>query len=202
MAHSVERSDDGLPAPSDGSLLRRYRDGSEDAATQLYLRYAQRLRGLAQAQLSPALARQVDVDDLVQSVFGSFFGRARCGYYDAPVGDELWGLFLVSALNKIRNRAAFHHAARRDARRTTLDGNADHYPDPAADDAHTLLRLAVDEALGRLPPAQRVMVQLRIEGYEVAEIAQHTGRSRRTVERLLQEARARLARLLHEGLPT
>src|SRR5207302_2513111 len=46
--------------PSDHSLLARFRRGSQDAATQLYLRYAQRLRGLARAQLSPALARRVD----------------------------------------------------------------------------------------------------------------------------------------------
>lgn len=200
MAHG-DRSDNGPPpaGPSDSSLLRRYRDGSEEAATQLYLRYAHRLRGLARAQMSPELARQVDVDDLVQSIFGSFFRRARRGYYDVPAGGELWRLFLVSALNKIRGQAAFHHAARRDARRTTLDGDLDRRPAPGADDAHALLRLAVDEALGRLPPAQQTMVRLRVEGHEVAEIAQQTGRSRRTVERLLQEARARLAGLLQEG---
>ena len=55
----------GAGTPSDHSLLRRYRRGSEDAATQLYLRYAQRLRGLARAQLSPALAPRVDLDDIV-----------------------------------------------------------------------------------------------------------------------------------------
>ena len=47
------------PEPSDHSLLRRFRHGSQDAATQLYLRYAQRLRALAQAQCSAELARRV-----------------------------------------------------------------------------------------------------------------------------------------------
>jgi DNA-directed RNA polymerase specialized sigma24 family protein len=37
------------------------------------------------------------------------------------------------------------------------------------------------------------MVLLRIEGYEVAEIADRTARSRRSVERVLQEFRRRLA---------
>src|SRR2546430_6231837 len=53
---------------SDHSLLQRYRRGSEDAATQLYLRYVHRLGQPAQA---------VDIDDLVQTVFGSFFRRSE-----------------------------------------------------------------------------------------------------------------------------
>ena len=56
--------------------------------------------------------------------------------------------------------------------------------------------MVVDEALERLPPLQREMVQLRIEGYEVAEIADKTGRSKRTVERLLQKSREKLGDLL------
>ena len=66
--------------PTDHSLLRRFRGGSEDAATQLYLRYAHRLRALARAKCAPDLAQRLDVEDIVQSVFGSFFreiGRAH-----------------------------------------------------------------------------------------------------------------------------
>ena len=110
---------EATPVPSDHSLLQRYRLGSQDAATELYLRYAHRLRALARAQISPGLAHWVDLEDVVQSVFGSFFRRAADGYYDVPVGEELWRLFLVIALNKIRRQGAYHHAARRDVRRDT-----------------------------------------------------------------------------------
>jgi RNA polymerase sigma-70 factor (ECF subfamily) len=182
-------------SPSDHSLLERYRRGSQDAATELYLRYADRLRALARGQLSPALARRLDLDDIVQSVFGSFFRRAGSGYYDVPVGEELWRLFLVIALHKIRNQGAYHRAARRDVRR---EGGGDAH-DPALalaaqgdEAAYAFLQLVIDEALGRLPAQHRQMVELRIEGHEVAEIARRSGRSKRTVERILQEARARL----------
>jgi DNA-directed RNA polymerase specialized sigma24 family protein len=47
-----------------------------------------------------------------------------------------------------------------------------------------------------LTPVQRDMVRLRIEGHEVAEIATLTKRSKRTVERLLQDFRTRLANIL------
>ncbi len=182
--------------PSDHTLLERYRRGSDDAATQLYLRYARRLYGLAQAQLGPGLRHCVDVDELVQSVFGSFFRRAARGYYDVPAGEELWRLFLVLALHKIRNQAAYHHAAKRDVRRT--EPALVERGDDGDDAAYVFLQLAVAEALERLPALQRQLVEMRIEGCEVTDMAQKTGRSRRTVERLLQEARQRLSELLGE----
>src|SRR3954454_15874075 len=110
MAEQGSEAPTGQQGPaSDGSLLERFRRGSQDAATQLYLRYAERLRGLARAQISPLLARRIALDDVVQSVFGSFFRRAAEGFYDVPAGEELWRLFLVLALNKIRGLASYHH---------------------------------------------------------------------------------------------
>src|SRR5204862_1588992 len=50
-------------AATDASLLRRYRRGEDDAATELYVRYAERLRALAAAQASPDLQRRIDPDD-------------------------------------------------------------------------------------------------------------------------------------------
>ncbi len=186
--------------PSDRSLLQRFRRGSQDAATQLYLRYAARLRALAQTHCSPDLAPRVDVDDIVQSVFGSFFRGASQGYYDVPAGEELWRLFLVIALNKIRAKGAFHRAAKRDVRLTAgsewLDRSEAAHPHDEA--AYQHLHLVIEEALDRLPPEFKEMVELRIEGYEVVEIARKTGRSKRTVERILQEARRQLGDFLHE----
>lgn len=183
---------------SDHSLMGRLRHGSEDAATQLYLRYAHRLRALARAKSSPDLARQVDADEIVQSVFGSFFRGASNGFYDVPVGEELWKLFLVIALNKIRAKGAYHRAAKRDMRMTEAWAHLESEPEGRNSASLDFLRLTVAEALQQLPPQHRQMVTLRIEGYEVEEIAQHVGRSKRTVERILQEGRARLAGILSE----
>src|SRR3954466_1386611 len=109
---------DATTAPSDRSLLRRLRGGSEDAATQLYRRYAHRLRALARANTSAHLARRVDAEDIVQSVFRIFFTAASQGLYDVPAGEDLWKLLLVIALNKIRTEGDFHQAAKRDVRTT------------------------------------------------------------------------------------
>lgn len=204
MSHAEEGTEGPIPSgaePSDHSLLRRFRRGSQDAATQLYLRYAHRLRALAQVQCSPDLVPRVEVDDLVQSIFSSFFRRASTGYYDVPVGEELWRLFLVIALNKIRAKGAFHRAAKRDVRRTRSGEAFEQAMALAATDdvaAYSLLELTIDEALQRLPAEHKQMIELRIAGHGVAEIARQTGRSKRTVERILQEARKQLAELLDE----
>jgi RNA polymerase sigma-70 factor (ECF subfamily) len=141
----------------------------------------------------------VDVEDIVQSVFGSFFRGANQGYYDVPAGDDLWKLFLVIALNKIRAKGAFHRAAKRDVRRTTGGDEVVQALEVAgtqADTEYVFLQLVIDDALEQLPAQHKAMVELRIQGYEVAEIAQQTGRSKRTVERILQEARRKLDDLL------
>lgn len=141
------------------------------------------------------------VEDIVQSVFGSFFRRVRQGYYDIPDQDELWKLLLVIALHKVRGKATYHHAAKRNAHRTIggvearrrLEGEAN-----SGASAFAHLELVFEEILERLPPESRGMVTLRIEGCEVAEVARLTGRSRRSVERILQETRSTLSDLLQK----
>ena len=97
--------------------------------------------------------------------------------------------------------AAYQRAAKRDVRRTAKAGPDE---DPLAavadrdDTAAAALRLHVAEALEQLPADYQRVVELRMEGYEVAEIARAVGRSKRTVERLLQEARGVLRSALSE----
>jgi DNA-directed RNA polymerase specialized sigma24 family protein len=191
------------PAPaSDRSLLRRLRHGHSDASTELYLRYAERLLALAAAQSSPDLATRVDPEDIVQSVFRTFFRRASLGEYEVPDGEELWKLFLVIALNKVRKTGAFHRAAKRDVRKTQGGEAFDRaVASRGAGDATALdlLRLLIEELLQDLTAAHRTMIELRIEGYEVNEIAAAVRRSKRSVERVLQDFRSRLDAMVKEG---
>jgi RNA polymerase sigma-70 factor (ECF subfamily) len=179
----------------------RLRAGSEDAATQIYLRYAERLAALARAHCSPDLRQRLEADDIVQEVFAIFFRRVKSGRYDVPAGQELWRLLLVIALNKIRAQGNYHRAARRDVRLTAGQQVLEKGGLCGADTEPTLLlELTINEALQSLPPELREVILLRIEGYEVAEIAARVGRSKRTVERVLQGFRSRLAAALEEAL--
>jgi RNA polymerase sigma-70 factor (ECF subfamily) len=192
---------DSATAPSDHSLLRRMRAGQADAATHIYLRYAARLLTLAQRQCGADLASRVDPEDIVQSVFRTFFRRAVRGHYDVPEGEVLWKLFLVIALNKVRRLGEHHRAARRDVRLTASGNRFDQALEstPARDElALTTLRLVVDEILEALPESQRAIIELRIEGHAVEEIANQTGRAKRSVERALQEFRCKLSAVIDE----
>ena len=191
-------SDQG-DAISDRSLLRRFQRGQADASTALYLRYVERLQALAAAQSSPALARRVDAEEIVQSVFRTFFRRASLGHYAVPDGEEIWKLLLVIALNKVRATGAFHLAAKRDVRKTAGGEaferavEAGSGPDEIA---LTTLRIVVEDLLKELPETHRRMIEMRIEGYEVSEVSDAVRRSKRSVERVLQDFRQRLDSLI------
>lgn len=194
---------DADPTPTDetltdGSLVRRLRRGNEDAATRLYLKYARRLMTVAREKSSADLKVRVDAEEIVQSVFRTFFRRAADGCYDVPPGDDLWKLLLVIALNKVRKAGEFHRAAKRDVR-ITRSGHNDDWPQCGSDElAYVQLALVVEELLKTLSPLHRTMMEMRIEGFEVAEIAKRSNRSKRTVERVLQDCKNRLDAWLHE----
>jgi RNA polymerase sigma-70 factor, ECF subfamily len=182
---------------SDESLLRRFRSGDEDAAARLYHRYAHRLRAVVKARTSAALAARLDAEDIVQSVFRSFFRCAVGDVYQVPDGGDLWKLLLTIALNKVRAQGIFHHAAKRDvdATRSLSAQNSDLAIQSREDSENIELQMALDDALARLPEAQRAMVELRLHGHEVEAIARQLGRSKRTVERNLQRALSQLSAL-------
>ncbi|MCI0700906.1 MAG: sigma-70 family RNA polymerase sigma factor [Planctomycetia bacterium] len=180
---------------TDESLLRQYQSGDEAAATNLYLRYAHRLRALARQYCTPNFSSRFDPDDVVQSVFRAFFLGARRQVYQVPPQGELWGLLMVLAINKVRTLVGFHQAEKRAVSQTTSIPDLDSHPATATDDsAAAFLRMVMEEQMAALPESNRVIIKLRTEGYEVGEIARQTGRSRRTVERVLQDFRARLNR--------
>jgi RNA polymerase sigma-70 factor (ECF subfamily) len=188
-------------AASDRSLILRVRMGQSDAPTQLYLRYAERLHALASKQSSPELARRVEPEDIVQSVFRTFFRRVAEGQYDVPEGEEIWKLLLVIALNKVRAAAIHHRAAKRDVRQTAGGEAIEDAVGPGSGQgevALTVLRLTIEEAMAGLPESHRRMIELRVEGHEIAEIAAAVGRSKRSVERVLQDFRKRLDGLIRE----
>ena len=129
------------------------------------------------------------------------FQRISKGFYDVPDGDELWKLILVIALNKIRAKATYYHALKRDGYRPGAVAAARHRTplhEIPHESASEHVELLLKEILERLPPENQLMARLRIDGYKVSEVAGMTGRSRRSVERILQETRLKLNELLQQ----
>ena len=189
---------EGIPssAASDQSLVRKAAVGSQSAATDLYHRYADRIRRLVRANLSRELAPRLDAEDIVQSVFRRFFGANRRDRYDLPTDANLWNLLFTITLNRIRTAEQFHRAQRRNVRKSMAADaqTAGLQSNPSADD--DALALVVNEALDLLPGPHRAIVRLRLDGYDIAEIADRVHRSKRTIERMLQEVRQRLRTIL------
>jgi RNA polymerase sigma-70 factor (ECF subfamily) len=115
-----------------------------------------------------------------------------------PDGEDLWGLLLVISLNKVRTQDVFHNAAKRDVRHTIRLHAASDLP-AQHEASEQVLQMLVEEALEELNPRLRQLVELRLQGHELAEIAIKVGRSKRTVERQLREIRTKLSGLLPEA---
>jgi RNA polymerase sigma-70 factor (ECF subfamily) len=62
-------------------LMAGLRRGDPEAAREIFDRYACRLVGLAADRLPRALQAKLDPEDVVQSVFRSFFRRQQAGSY-------------------------------------------------------------------------------------------------------------------------
>src|SRR5438067_192126 len=106
-------------APDDSfqDLMQRLRGGDEVAATILFQRFARRLIGLARHQLDQRLRGKLDAEDVVQSVFKSFFPRFADGCFELDGWEDLWALLTVITLRKCGRRVEYFRARRRDVRR-------------------------------------------------------------------------------------
>jgi RNA polymerase sigma-70 factor (ECF subfamily) len=188
--------------PTDRELLDGVIRGDKEAARLLYERYAKRLKNVAMARRAMAIRSRIDAEDIVQSVFLQFFQGTSKNYYDVPSSEELWPLLLVIASNLLRAEGVRHRAAKRDVGKTFgIDDDLKMPDDQGRHESLVALNLIVDDAIDRLDTPLREIVRLRLDGFEVAEIAVRVGRSKRTVERLLQKCRTELAKLWSEMLP-
>jgi len=186
-----------MEAPS-ADLMARWRDGDEAAAEEMVRRYAERLCALARSRLSARLARHVDPEDVVQSAYRSFFAAARAGRYDLRRSGDLWRLLAAITLHKLRRQAERHAAGKRAAaERPALPDDELLAREPTPEAAAALVD-TVEQLLRGLGPTQRRMVELRLQGCGLDEIAAELGRSERTVRRLLDLVRERLRRACPE----
>ena len=185
-------------------LLERYRDGDDLAADDLFSRYFVRLTSLARSRLSPRLAGRVDPEDIVQSVYRSFFVEAREGRYRLGRGGDLWRLLAAITKHKVLRQVRHQGAARRsvevelpldqvDAQRMRV-----RRLDPTAEDAAELAD-ELERLFSLLDPSGRRVLELRLQGLQISEIAEDTGRSERTVRRSLARIRELMAGRLDDA---
>jgi len=177
-------------------LLERWESGDQAAAEELYRRYSHRLCALAEGQIGQRLGRRVGADDIVQSVFRTFFRRAADREFVIDHSGSLWRLLVKITLNKIRRYGERHRAAKRDVGAEVyvaddrLDPEAVAH-DPGPEEAAALAD-EMEALFAGLKSPEPAILQLAFQGYSTSEIAEQVGRSRWTVRRVLDRIGGRL----------
>lgn len=184
--------------PSSARIFASVVRGSDEAAAELFHRYLKRLSQLARSRLAPRVARRVDPEDIVMSAYRSFFVGAREGRFDIERSGDLWALLTTITLRKLYRTSSHHSAAKRDASseaELSDDFDVDRWltsREPAPDEAIALAE-EVEAVLKELPPVDRRVLELRLQGELIEEIAEETGTSERTVRRTLSAIQQTIA---------
>lgn len=189
-------------------LMARLRAGDEDAALRVFHGFARRLIGLARNHLDTLIRRKVDPEDVVQSVFKSFFARHGDGAFHLEDWNSLWSLLARITLRKCGHRIEELHAACRDVRREADQGPSDRSSatwEPLARDpspAEAAMLVETVQALAReLGERDRAILTLSLEGCTIAEVSAEAGCTERTVYRVLGHIKQRLEEMRTEPSP-
>jgi RNA polymerase sigma-70 factor (ECF subfamily) len=187
--------------------MDRLRRGEEAAAVEVFHHFARRLIGLARVRLGARLRQKVDPEDILQSVFKSFFVRQAAGAYDLDSWDSLWALLTVITLRKCGYRTRHFRAACRDLQREAAparsqDDSAANWEaiarDPTPAEAACLTE-TVEQLLRGFDDRDRCIVELALQGYKAPEISTQVGLAERSVYRVLGRVQTKLERLRAEG---
>jgi RNA polymerase sigma factor (sigma-70 family) len=179
------------------ALLKRWQSGDQQAAEELFRRYAERLIGLARGRLSEKLARRLDAEDVVQSAYRSFFIGARAGRYALAQSGDLWRLLVSIVLHKLHGQVERHTAGKRSPDREEVwpgSGDLLGLPgepllrQPSVEEAVALAD-EVERLMGLLSPLQRQVLERRLQDYTLDEIAADLKCSQRTVRRVMEQIR-------------
>ncbi len=187
--------------PADDSfaeLMAHLSAGDQQAAAEVFRRFTRRLIGLARARLDGRLRQKVDPEDVLQSVYKSFFLRQARGEFELHGWDELWSLLAVITARKCGRWAQHFHAARRDVGAEVAAGPADgssvieaFSTEPWPAEAVVVSDM-VERLLRDLGQRDGEILSLALQGYSAVEISDQLGRPERTVYRVLGRIKKRL----------
>jgi RNA polymerase sigma-70 factor (ECF subfamily) len=177
------------------SSLDRWRAGNEGAARELFDCYAEKLVALARRRISQRLAGRVDPEDIVQSVFRTFFQRVQEGRFDFADPDDLGKLLVRITVHKTLRQVAFHKAAKRNPNLEVGQGQEAQQSweevldaEPSPEEAVAFLD-ELESFLNRLRPQDRQILELRLQGWSNDEICEKLNIYDRKIRRVIERIR-------------
>ena len=183
-------------SPELQAILENIKNGSGDAANELHQRFVDRLVRLASTRINRRFRSKIEPEEIVQSVFASFFRRHEQGEFTFDGWNDLWALLVRITICKCTNRVTGFMTAKRNIRRE-IQGRVDSANDsslyavsiePTAEET-VVFNETLDQLLDLLPNDLQEIVCLRLQGHSNLEISEKIDRSERTVYRSLERVR-------------
>ena len=213
-----------VPAPVDaphgvendetGALVARAKHGDANALNELFARYHQVMLEVARRRIGPRLRMKEDPDDLAQTTFREAT-RDFASYEYRGEGSLLRWLIQILQ-NKIRDKAEFYAASKRDSSlETALEAPPDSdkppppHSDPQSPDLSVTRQVVRDErfsllrdALDQLSPEHRQAITLVFfQGMQLRDAGEKMGgKTEDAVRMMLRRAETRLAEILKTSL--
>lgn len=189
-----------LPDFTSMRLLAAASRGEAVGESELFARYLERLTALARTRMSASIQTRTDPEDVVLSVYRSFFAGTRRGQFAIRRSGDLWRLLAAIAIHKVRRTVRYHRASKRSVDREqeasdVLDLVAEKIP--AAEDAVALAEY-LESVYQSLDATHRQIIEMRLRGLSHSDIASEAKCSERTVRRHLADFQDRLRRELDE----
>ncbi|MEM6690345.1 MAG: sigma-70 family RNA polymerase sigma factor [Planctomycetota bacterium] len=176
--------------------IERVKEGDSNAAQQLWHHYFDRLIRAVRARLMGQNRAISDEEDIVLSVFESFYQAADQGRFpDLADRNDLWHLLLRMSSRKVIDKR------RRDARQRRGGGEVIHsiemdlgdeqqsieiIDDEPSPEMVVIMQESVEQFFSHLGVGElRDLAGAKLEGYSNSELATRFGCSERTIERRL-----------------
>ena len=173
------------------AILNNAQQGDSIAEATVHREFVDKLVRVASKKISSRFKAKIAPEEVVQSVFASFFHRHRNHEFQFDSWNDLWALLLRITVCKCSDRIAEFRTLKRDVVREVADRGEDGLEPttllrsngPTAEEI-AIFEDVLDQLFDRLNEKQQRVVSMRLQGMSNLEISEMIGRTERSVYRI------------------